>query len=79
MNCIPVGGELVKPSRVFFRVNGEYAPFMFELPRYFGAQEALMRELGVREAPSVADLTSFIFEVSIMRIVCLRLAMCGAD
>jgi hypothetical protein len=75
MNCIPVGGELVKPSRVFFRVNGEYAPFMFELPRCFGAQEALMRELGVREVPSVADLTNFIYEVLLSAVVCARLLL----
>ena len=63
MAVIPVGGDLLRPSRVFFRLEGSFAPLMFELPRVYGAHEPLLRQLGVREAPSPRDLNSFLLEV----------------
>jgi len=60
MAIIPVGGDLLRPSRVFFRLEGSFAPLMFELPRVYGAHEPLLRQLGVREAhPRVTSTLSF--------------------
>jgi len=49
--CIPVGAHtLVKASRVYFRFGREsLAPFMFEVPRAFGAHDKLLRALGAKQ------------------------------
>ena len=53
---VPVGHFLVRPSRLFFRLQGEdLSPFMHEVPRCFGAQEGFLKELGVKEEPLAGD------------------------
>lgn len=37
---------------------------MHEIPRYFGAHEAFLKELGVRERPSPADYVRFLSELA---------------
>lgn len=52
---IPVGSSLVKGSRLFFHLSEKLAPLMFEVPRAFGAYDALFRHLGSKESPEVQD------------------------
>ena len=53
---IPVGHFLVRPARLFFRLQGDdLSPFMHEVPRYFGAHEQFLKILGVKEEPSASD------------------------
>ena len=53
---VPVGHFLVRPSRLFFRLQGEdLSPFMHEVPRCFGAHEKFLKELGVKEQPEAED------------------------
>ncbi|KAJ1475495.1 hypothetical protein T484DRAFT_1828084, partial [Baffinella frigidus] len=54
--CVPVGDVLVKPSRIFFRLSSDFSPFMFQVPRCFGAQEAFLKKVGARETPSGREL-----------------------
>jgi sacsin len=53
--CIPVANTMVKPSRLFFHLSDELAPFLFEVPRHFGAYDKLFRAMGVREATDDAE------------------------
>jgi hypothetical protein len=53
--CIPVANTMVKPSRLFFHLSDELAPFLFEVPRCFGAYDKLFRAMGVREATDDAE------------------------
>ncbi|KAE9321360.1 hypothetical protein PF001_g4953 [Phytophthora fragariae] len=52
---IPVGSTLVKGSRLFFHLGENLSPLMFEVPRAFGAYDALFRHMGSKEAPEVND------------------------
>ena len=47
----PVSNYMVKPSRLFFRLGhgGELYPFLFEVPRCYGAYDELFRAAGVRD------------------------------
>jgi hypothetical protein len=58
--CVPVGDLLVKPARIFFRLALDLSPFIFQVPRCFGAQEGVLKRLGARERPSPRDLTAFL-------------------
>ncbi len=55
---IPVAhaSRLVAPSRLFLRLREDLAPFAYEVPAAFAGQGPLLRLLGAREEPSVADL-----------------------
>ena len=63
-NIIPVGHTVVRPQRLFFRLAEDLSPFMHEVPRYFGAHEALLKKLGVKEAPAAADYVAFLRELA---------------
>ena len=53
---VPVGNFLVRPSRLFFRLQREdLSPFMHEVPRCLGAHETFLKVLGVKEEPAAAD------------------------
>jgi len=60
---VPVGSTLVRASRVFFKLAGDFQPFMFETPRCFGGHEELLKALGARETPTGDDLANFLFEL----------------
>jgi hypothetical protein len=62
--CIPVGMRLVRPSRVFFRLQDSLAPFMFELPRFFGSHEQILTELGVAQSPTPENYAQFLSELA---------------
>eukprot|EP01052_Picozoa_sp_SAG31_P027338 SAG31_NODE_2551_length_5512_cov_1.835027_1_plen_1069_part_00 len=51
---VPIANTLVKPTRLFFKLPYELSPFIFEVPRVFGAHDKLFRALGVRETTSEA-------------------------
>ncbi|RYG70211.1 hypothetical protein EON64_00775 [archaeon] len=61
---IPIGSHLVPPNRIFFRLTEDLSPFMHELPRMFGAHESLLKQLKVREAPTLQDYISFTKELA---------------
>jgi hypothetical protein len=63
-SLIPVGSQLAKPSRVFFRLAEDLSPFMHEIPRVFGAHEGFLKEIGVRERPSPGDYVQFLAELA---------------
>ena len=64
-SIIPIGHQLAKPSRVFFRLSEDLSPFMHEIPRVFGAQEKFLKEIGVRERPSPQDYVHFLGELAL--------------
>ncbi len=59
---IPVANStlLVPPSRLFLRLRSELAPIAFELPPSLTARTDVLRELGMKDTPSAADLISFL-------------------
>ncbi|KAL7692695.1 putative Zinc finger, RING-type, UBA-like superfamily, Zinc finger, RING/FYVE/PHD-type [Plasmopara halstedii] len=60
---IPVGSTLVKGSRLFFHLDENLAPLMFEVPRVFGAYDSLFRHMGSKEAPQVGDYISLLHDL----------------
>lgn len=52
------------PSRVFFRLSEDLSPFMHEIPRCFGAVESLLKQLGCKETPLMADYASFLRDLT---------------
>ena len=60
--CVPIGGRLIKASRLFLRLGEDLAPFMFELPRAFQAP-TLFKALGTRPSPTVGDYSAFLNEL----------------
>lgn len=67
MNIIPVHQLLVKPSRVFFRLDSseDLSPFMFELPRIFGSHETFLKGIGVKETPNSNDYCLFLTDLQV--------------
>jgi hypothetical protein len=61
---VPIGNRLVKSSRLFFRLEQDLAPFMFEVPRAFGTFDALLKALGARETAQASDYLLFLRELS---------------
>ncbi len=61
--CLPIGSILIKPSRLYFRLTENLAPFMFEVPRIFGPFEELLLELGAAEKPEIRDYCKFLSEL----------------
>ncbi|CAN0226515.1 unnamed protein product [Phaeothamnion confervicola] len=61
--AVPVGGRMVKPSRLFFRLKEDLSPFLFEVPRAFGAFDVLFRALGTKPAPVAADYARLLREL----------------
>ena len=57
---LPVGSLLIRPTRLYFRMTTNLAPFMFEVPRAFGAFEKLLTDLGAMEKPLVSDYLEFL-------------------
>lgn len=57
---IPSGACLMHPSRVFTRLSEPLGPLLAEVPRAFGAFDALLSRLGVAEAPSPQALLLFL-------------------
>jgi hypothetical protein len=54
------GTLLVAPSRVFARLRVDLAPIAFELPSSLSSRSQILHELGMKEAPSPADLVGFL-------------------
>ncbi len=91
---VPVGPRLVRPSRLFIRLEQNLFPFMFEVPRVFGAHDKLLQRLGARAAPGPADYVRVLAEIraetqpqplnvnelsAVIRVVRLLAAHAGAD
>jgi len=60
---VPVGGRLVKASRLFFRLKEDLSPYMFEVPRVFGAYDKLLQQLGTTNSPTAQDYSQFLGEL----------------
>ncbi|CAN0446450.1 unnamed protein product, partial [Laminaria digitata] len=57
---VPVGARLIKAGRLFFRLKENLSPFMFEVPRAFGAFDSLFIHLGTTQAPTASDYAVFL-------------------
>jgi hypothetical protein len=64
INLIPVGNMLIKPTRLFFRLAEDLSPFMHEIPRLYGAHEAFLKQIGIKETPSVQDYVRFLGDLA---------------
>jgi hypothetical protein len=64
INLVPVGNMLIKPTRLFFRLAEDLSPFMHEIPRLYGAHEAFLKQIGIKETPSVQDYVRFLSDLS---------------
>jgi sacsin len=60
---VPLESRLVKPSRLFFRLQYNLSPFMFEIPRVFGAYDTLFQALGAKEVATDSHFVSFLHEL----------------
>jgi hypothetical protein len=60
MPLVPLGNRLLKASRLYFRLDQDLAPFVFEVPRMFGAFDALFRRLGTKQTPERQDYVQFL-------------------
>ncbi|KAG5176706.1 hypothetical protein JKP88DRAFT_265343 [Tribonema minus] len=70
---VPVRGRMVKASRLFFRLRGEdLAPYLYEVPRAFGAFDRLFRQLGTTMTPTAQDYVTLLQE---LRAECGRQAL----
>eukprot|EP01038_Epipyxis_sp_PR26KG_P006757 gene6757-9259_t len=56
---------LIKPGRLFFRLSVDLSPFMHEIPRHFGAHEAFLKALDVKEQPSRMDYIQFLSDLAV--------------
>ena len=64
MSLVPIGGSLIKPSRLYFRLDaGSLSPFMFEVPRMFGQYDALLSKLGTQAIPQRRDYARLLHEL----------------
>ncbi|CAM9608936.1 unnamed protein product, partial [Ectocarpus sp. 12 AP-2014] len=61
---VPVGARLIKAGRLFFRLKENLSPFMFEVPRAFGAFDSLFNNLGTTQAPTASDYAVFLKELA---------------
>ncbi len=52
---VPVGTVLVKPKDMFFRMQMNLQPLLYEVPRWCGGFAGLFEKIGVREAPRRED------------------------
>ena len=48
--------RLVPPTRLFTRLRQDLAPFAFEVPPAFIQHIALLKQLGMQDAPATSDL-----------------------
>jgi sacsin len=60
---LPIGSLLIRPSRLYFRLTENLAPFMFEVPRIFGPFEELLLQLGAKEQPQIENYGEFLSEL----------------
>jgi len=60
---VPVADRLVKASRLFFRLKEDLSPYMFEVPRAFGAYDKLLEQLGTKSMPTMQDYSDFLQEL----------------
>ncbi len=63
-SLVPVASRLVKPSRLFLRLEERLFPFMFEIPRAYGGYDTLFRKLGTTESPSLDQYLLVLREIS---------------
>eukprot|EP00948_MAST-09A_sp_MAST-9A-sp1_P000350 g350.t1 len=58
---------LVSPSRMYFRLpnTDDLHPFMFEVPRCYGAHASLLKNLGVMEHPTKNDYVALLRELAL--------------
>ncbi|KDO29648.1 hypothetical protein SPRG_05600 [Saprolegnia parasitica CBS 223.65] len=61
---LPIGTRFVKASRVYVRLPENLAPFLFEVPRAFGAYDHLFARLGTKESPSANDYAQLLAELA---------------
>ncbi|EQC38856.1 hypothetical protein SDRG_03814 [Saprolegnia diclina VS20] len=61
---LPIGTRFVKASRVYVRLQENLAPFLFEVPRAFGAYDHLFQRLGTKESPSANDYAQLLAELA---------------
>jgi hypothetical protein len=59
-----VANRLVKASRLYFRLTQDLSPFMFEVPRAFGAYDKLFKELGTKQSPGIRVRKHLIINVN---------------
>ena len=57
---------LVRASRLFFRLPDDLSPFMFEVPRTFGAYDTLFQQLGARPVPRALDYLTLLRELKLV-------------
>ncbi|GMH69495.1 hypothetical protein TrRE_jg392, partial [Triparma retinervis] len=55
VQLVPVGTQLVKPKVLFFRLNMNLQPLLYELPRWCGGSADFFSLVGVRESPALSD------------------------
>ena len=63
MPLVPVQSTTVRADRLFFNgLDGgqDLAPFLYPVPRKFGAYEELLKRLGARERPALQDYIAFL-------------------
>ncbi|OQS01509.1 hypothetical protein ACHHYP_00661 [Achlya hypogyna] len=89
---LPMGTQFVRACRVYVRLPDNLAPFAFEVPRAFGAYDALFTRLGTKETPNAADYALLLREVAaecpalnlnelraVVKIVALAAEMAATD
>eukprot|EP01032_Pedospumella_encystans_P024388 gene24388-27584_t len=64
INLVPVGHLLIKPTRLFFRLAEDLSPFMHEIPRLYGAHEQFLKQIGIKESPTVTDYVRFLSDLA---------------
>ena len=67
MPIVPIGDRFVLASRLYFKLSENLAPFMFEIPRSFGAYDELFKHLGAKTAPQTVDYTKVTLATEGMR------------
>ena len=89
---VPTNGRLTLASHLFFRLPASLSPLMFEVPRAYGAHDAALRHLGVRNEPGVAEFVKCLCDldqacaghalninelIAVRVCVCARVRACG--
>ncbi len=62
---VPMGHRLLKATRLYFRLEQDLSPFMFEVPRTFSAYEELLKVLGAQESATSPDYFRFLQDLAL--------------
>jgi len=63
MPIVLIGSQLLPPANVFFHLRSNLAPFIYEIPRMYSKYDGLLRQLGVKDKPTVDNYLAILAKI----------------